>query len=61
MERLVRLPREPVPLNWVTAHSILRGGEEYDELTLMRVWTEFFRSSYREAAALAREVPERRD
>ncbi len=53
MHQLETMPDVPVPLNWASADSILES-DEYDELELMRVWTQFFRDSYRKAEALAR-------
>jgi ABC-type Fe3+ transport system substrate-binding protein len=56
MALLERLPTVPDPVTWATALHIPR---EHDRLDYMREWTLFFRKSYAEAEATARN-PERR-
>jgi len=47
---LERLPDRPEPLTWRTAPEVVRN---YDRMTYLREWTEFYRRSYREAREAA--------
>jgi iron(III) transport system substrate-binding protein len=52
MAELERMPDVPVPLDWKSAHTVIR---EHGRLETMRAWTIFFRDQYRRARALAEE------
>ncbi len=46
MALMARLPDVPEPLTWPAALSV---GKQVDHMDMMRMWTVFFRKSYREA------------